>query len=84
MAISTSENAAEDAYTRSVFGPHTFHFQLFGSTRTAQEPGIYEGDCRYRFDFDAKDGGRLGMMLYKVWEVRKPHAVQSKLLISFL
>ena len=76
----TSHNASENTWTLEHLGPHTFHLQLYGATRAAQEPAPYlgPGRCAWRFDFDAKAAGRLGFQVHHVYEVR-----DSRIAFSF-
>ncbi|KAH7101419.1 hypothetical protein BKA62DRAFT_186092 [Auriculariales sp. MPI-PUGE-AT-0066] len=66
----TSANASEHDWTYRNIGPHTFHLQLYGATRAAQEPARFLGPdkCAWRFDFDAKASGRLGLQVHHVYE----------------
>ena len=70
--VVTSKNATEDAWTHDNLGPHTFHLELYGATRAAQEPAPFLGPdkCAWQFDFDAKAAGRLGFQVHHVYDVR--------------
>ncbi|KZV96990.1 hypothetical protein EXIGLDRAFT_764897 [Exidia glandulosa HHB12029] len=66
----TSNDTVEDDFTYGKLGPHTFHLQLYGAARAAQEPAPFLGPdvCAWRFDFDARASGRLGFQVHHVYE----------------
>jgi hypothetical protein len=50
-------------------GPDVFHVRVDGAERAAMSRGVYEGQCRYRFDFRLRNAGRVWLSAWHFYEV---------------